>query len=310
MRAKKRIILAVVLLAVLALLVFPGWIPFLDESSELAVTTQIQKSFGGLFGGMGVLTPARLISAAAVLVFMALISLLICWALELVSKNGKHRKSMAGLFISLTKFICTIVAVVWALGILGVNLAGVFASLGVASLIIGFGAQSLIEDAVTGIFIIFEGQYNVGDIIVLDDFRGTVKNIGIRTTSIVDAGGNLKIGNNSDIRNLQQRSRQASVAVCDVGISYSADLVKVEKILAESLPEIYERHKDVFLSVPQYAGVEELAASSVIIRIVADVTEEDYFIARRTLNREMKLLLDSKGIEIPFTQVVVHQAED
>lgn len=310
MRAKKRIILAVVLLAVLALLVFPGWIPFLDEGSKLAVTTQIQKSFGGLFGGMGVLTPTRLISAAAVLVFMALISLLICWALELVSKNGKHRKSMAGLFISLTKFICTIVAVVWALGILGVNLAGVFASLGVASLIIGFGAQSLIEDAVTGIFIIFEGQYNVGDIIVLDDFRGTVKNIGIRTTSIVDAGGNLKIVNNSDIRNLQQRSRQASVAVCDVGISYSADLVKVEKILSESLPEIYERHKDIFLSVPQYAGVEELAASSVIIRIVVNVTEEDYFIARRTLNREMKLLLDSKGIEIPFTQVVVHQAED
>ena len=310
MRAKKRIILAVVLLAVLALLVFPGWNPFLDEGSKLAVTTQIQQAFGGLFGGMGILTPARLISAAAVLVFMALVSLLICWPLELLSKKGKHRKSMAGLFISLTKFICTIVAVVWALGILGVNLAGVFASLGVASLIIGFGAQSLIEDAVTGIFIIFEGQYNVGDIIVLDDFRGTVKNIGIRTTSIVDAGGNLKIVNNSDIRNLQQRSCQASVAVCDVGISYSSDLVKVEKILAESLPEIYERHRDLFLSVPHYVGVEELAASSVVIRIVADVTEEDYFAARRALNREMKLLLDSKGIEIPFAQVVVHQAED
>ena len=310
MRAKKRITLALVLLVLLILLVFPGWNPFLDEGSKLAVTTQIQKAFGGLFGGMGVLTPARLISAAAVAVFVTLVSLLICWPLELVARKGKHRKSMAGLFISLTKFICAIVGIVWALGILGVNLAGVFASLGVASLIIGFGAQSLIEDAVTGIFIIFEGQYNVGDIIVLDDFRGTVKNIGIRTTSIVDAGGNLKIVNNSDIRNLQQRSRQASVAVCDVGISYSADLVKVEKILAESLPEIYERHRDLFLSVPHYVGVEELAASSVVIRVVVDVTEEDYFAARRALNREMKLLLDSKGIEIPFSQVVVHQAKD
>ena len=310
MRAKKRITLALVLLVLLVLLVFPGWNPFLDEGGKLAVTTQIQQAFGGLFGGMGILTPARLISAAAVLVFMALVSLLICWPLELLSKKGKHRKSMAGLFISLTRFICTIVAVVWALGILGVNLAGVFASLGVASLIIGFGAQSLIEDAVTGIFIIFEGQYNVGDIIVLDDFRGTVKNIGIRTTSIVDAGGNLKIVNNSDIRNLQQRSRQASVAVCDVGISYSSDLVKVEKILAESLPEIFERHRDIFLAVPHYMGVEELAASAVVIRVVVDVTEEDYFAARRALNREMKLLLDRKGIEIPFSQVVVHQAKD
>ena len=308
MKRSKRIIIMLVLLAAFALLVFPGWNPFMDEGSKLAVTAQIQRAFGGLFGGIGILTPARLISAAAVVVFMVIVSLLICWPLELLAKKGKHRKSMAGLFISLTKFICAIVGIVWALGILGVNLAGVFASLGVASLIIGFGAQSLIEDAVTGIFIIFEGQYNVGDIIVLDDFRGTVKNIGIRTTSIVDAGGNLKIVNNSDIRNLQQRSRQASVAVCDVGISYSSDLLRVEKVLAESLPEIFERHRDIFLSVPHYVGVEELAASAVIIRVVADVAEEDYFSARRALNREMKLLLDSKGIEIPFSQVVVHQA--
>lgn len=178
-----------------------------------------------------------------------------------------------------------------------------------ASLIIALARRALIEDAVTGMFIIFEGQYSVGDIIVLDDFRGTVKNIGIRTTSIVDAGGNLKIVNNSDIRNLQQRSRESSVAVCDVGISYATSIPKVEEILAESLPDIYERHKDIFLSAPRYVGVEELASSSVVIRVVADVTEEDYFAGRRILNREMKLLLDSNGIEIPFTQVVVHQQD-
>lgn len=309
MQKKKRSLLAVVLLAILALLVFPGWNPFLDEGQKQAVVSQLQKSFGGLFGGVGSLTLSRIISAASVLVFMALLSLFICWLLELFSRKGRHRRSMAGLFISLTKFTCTIAAIVWALGILGVNLAGIFASLGVASLIIGFGAQSLIEDAVTGMFIIFEGQYSVGDIIVLDDFRGTVKNIGIRTTSIVDAGGNLKIVNNSDIRNLQQRSRESSVAVCDVGISYATSIPKVEEILAESLPDIYERHKDIFLSAPRYVGVEELASSSVVIRVVADVTEEDYFAGRRILNREMKLLLDSNGIEIPFTQVVVHQQD-
>lgn len=79
MKVKKRITLVLVLLVLLVLLVFPGWNPFLDEGSRLAVTTQIQKAFGGLFGGMGVLTPARIISAAAVLVFMALVSLCICW---------------------------------------------------------------------------------------------------------------------------------------------------------------------------------------------------------------------------------------
>ena len=310
MKGKHRIILAVLLAAVLALLVFPGWNPFLEEGGKQAVTAQLQEAFGGLFGGVGVLTPARLISAGAVMVFVALVCLVVCGLLDLLAQKGRHRKSTAGLLMSLTRFISTIVGLVWALGILGVNLAGVFASLGVASLILGFGAQSLIEDAVTGIFIIFEGQYNVGDIIVLDDFRGTVKSIGIRTTSIEDAGGNLKIVNNSDIRNLQQRSREASVAVCDVGISYSADLLQAEKAFEEALPGIYDRHRDLFLSAPRYIGVEELADSAVVVRVVAQVTEENFFAARRVLNREIKLLLDAKGIEIPFPQLVVHRGKD
>ena len=178
--------------------------------------------------------------------------------------------------------------------------------MGVASLIIGFGAQSLIEDAVTGIFIIFEGQYQVGDIIVLDDFRGTVKSIGIRTTSIEDAGGNLKIVNNSDIRNLQQRSRATSVAVCDVSISYDADLQQVEDILVQALPDIYEKHQDLFLSLPCYAGVEALADSAVVLRFIVEVSEENFFSGRRALTRELKLLMDQNNIEIPFPQMVVH----
>lgn len=307
MKGRKRIVSILVLASVLALLVFPGWNPLLDEGGKQAVTVQVQQAFGGLFGGMGVLTPARLVSAAAVVVFVCLVCVVICWLLELVAKKGKQRQSMAGLFTSLTRFIGTIVGVVWALGILGVNLGSIFASLGVASLIIGFGAQSLIEDAVTGIFIIFEGQYQVGDIIVLDDFRGTVKSIGIRTTSIEDAGGNLKIVNNSDIRNLQQRSRESSVAVCDVSISYGADLQKVEEILTQALPEIYEKHKDLFLSMPVYAGVEALADSAVVLRFVVAVTEENFFFGRRALTRDLKLVMDSNNIEIPFPQLVVHQ---
>ena len=90
MRVKKRITLVLALLVLLVLLVFPGWNPFLDEGSKLAVTAQIQRAFGGLFGGIGILTPARLISAAAVVVFMVIVSLLICWPLELLAKKGLY----------------------------------------------------------------------------------------------------------------------------------------------------------------------------------------------------------------------------
>lgn len=309
MKGSNKIVLFVVLAVVLLLLVNPQWFPFLGSVIQGDIATQLQENFGNLFVDTGMLTPGKLISAAAAAIFVWLINIVICWFLELFSHRSKHTRSMAGLFTSLTNFICVIVGAVWALGILGVNLTGIFASLGIASLIVGFGAQSLIEDAITGIFIIFEGQYHVGDIIVLDDFRGTVKSIGIRTTSIEDAGGNLKIVNNSDIRNLQNRSRNDSVAVCDVGISYDASIEQVEEIMKTALPEIYSRHTDLFLEVPIYAGVEALADSAVVLRFTVKVTEENFFVGRRVLTRDLKLLLDKHGIEIPFTQIVLHQSE-
>ena len=84
---------------------------------------------------------------------------------------------------------------------------------------------------------------------------------------------------------------------------------KLEKILETALPEIYTRHTDIFLEVPKYAGVEALADSAVVLRFTVKVTEENFFVGRRTLSRDLKLLLDKHNIEIPFTQIVLHQAE-
>ena len=307
---KKKIIKTLIILIVLAFLLIPAINPFLDGDAKAAVTAQIQNSFGGLLGGTGMLTPANLICAVAVVLLMWLVCDLLVAILNWFANKKRSSRSMMGLFASLVKFLCVIIGGVWALGILGVNLTGIFASLGVASLIVGFGAQSLIEDAVTGIFIIFEGQYRVGDIIVLDGFRGTVKRIGIRTTVIEDSGGNQKIVNNSDIRNVQNRSNNASVAVCDLSISYDADIREVEKVIAATLPSLHAKYSHLFLSAPRYMGVESLGESSVVLRIVADVTEENFFLGYRTLNREMKLMCDRHNIEIPFNQLVVHQAQD
>ena len=306
---KKKIIQTIVLLALIAFLLIPGINPFLDDAAKASVSAQIQDTFGGLLGGTGMLTPARLICAAAVILIVWLLCSLVIWLLSWFVTKNRNSRSMVGLFVSLIKFLGFIIGGVWALGVLGVNLAGIFASLGIASLIIGFGAQSLIEDAVTGIFIIFEGQYHVGDVIVLDGFRGTVTKIGIRTTCILDGAGNQKIVNNSDIRNMQNRSRHTSLAVCDLCISYDADIRYVEKVLEETFPKIHTKYSNLFLTAPRYLGVETLGESSVVMRIVADVTEENFFIGYRTLNREMKLMCDEHNIEIPFNQLVIHQAQ-
>ena len=305
---KKRNLVIVLALILLVLTSF-SWNPLVGEALRIEVTYQLKETFSGLFGGTGLLTPAKLISAATVVVMVWIVNIVVCWILEQIGKKNQRSLSVIGLFTSLCKFICVIVGGVWALGVLGVNIAGIFASLGIASLIIGFGAQSLIEDMISGIFIIFEGQYHVGDIIVLDEFRGYVRNIGIRTTSIEDDGGNFKICNNSDIRNLQNRSMNRSIAVTNLCISYNADIPTVENIILAALPEMFERNKDVWLSVPRYAGVDSLGESSVELRFLVDVNEQNFFSGRRRLNRELKILLDKNNIEIPFNQIVVHKGD-
>jgi small conductance mechanosensitive channel len=216
-------------------------------------------------------------------------------------------ETIANLVSGAFHYLIVIIGVVWGLAILGVNTTAVLAGIGIVGLILGFGAQSLIEDIITGAFIIFEGQYVNGDIIILDDFRGTVRNIGVRTTTIEDAGGNLKVVNNSDIRNFQNRSRNKSVAACEVSVAYDTDLKKMDKVIAEGLPRMYEDHRDLYQKEPVFLGVTALADSGVNLKFIVDVREEDVFKAQRQLTRDIWALFMEKGIEIPFPQVVVHQ---
>ena len=307
MKKAKKIIVYVVLVLLLVVLLMPSINPLLDADGKAAAEQQLQETFGSLFSGVGAFSPAKLMTIAAVIILMVLCYSLLSLVTKYVAKKQNRSQSIVGLFVALMKLVVGVVCVVWILNILGVNMTGVFASLGIMSMIVGFGAQSLIEDSITGIFIIFEGDYHVGDIIVLDEFRGVVRNIGIRTTIIEDAGGNLKIVNNSDIRNIQNRSRNTSLAISDIGIGYEADIEQVEKIIADNLQAIYERNTDRFLKVPEYLGVQELADSAVILRFTVDVTEENVFSGRRALSRELKLLFDKNNINIPFPQIVVHQ---
>ena len=194
----------------------------------------------------------------------------------------------------------------WGLSILGVDVSVIVASVGVVALVVGFGVESLIADVVTGTFILFGNQYNVGDIVEVGGFRGTVKDIGIRTTAIEDAGGNVKIINNSEMKNILNRSDHASRAVCDIDIPFETDLEDLESKLPELLEEIYRQNTGILKSAPVYLGVEKLGASSVVLRFVAEVAEKDLFAAGRVLNRSLWLGLRKLGLECPFQQLDVH----
>jgi small conductance mechanosensitive channel len=305
MKSKNYIIRIVILLVLFILFMKPEIFP-LSQSAVQAVKAQLRDTFGGVGSGNGVFSRANLFTAGAVIALMGLIASIRGLVFSFFAKGKARSQTVAGLLGSIVRWICIIVAIVWVLAIFGVNLTGIFASLGLISLIIGFGAQSLIEDTITGIFIIAEGYYNIGDVIILDDFRGTVKKIGIRTTVIEDTGGNLKVVNNSDIRNIQNRSQNMSLAICDIGTPYESDIREIEQVVMSALPDMYERNRGLFQSTPIYRGVQELGESAVVIRVTVDCMEKDYFVATRRLNREMKILFDDNGITVPFNQLDVH----
>ncbi len=231
---------------------------------------------------------------------------LLRFLLSLIKPKERKGLTLISLFSSLLHYVAALVILCWGLSILGVNVNAIVASVGIVALIVGFGAESLVADVVTGIFLLFENQYNVGDIVEVNGFRGTVKEIGIRTTSIMDVGGNVKIINNSEMKNILNRSDNISRAVSDIAIPYETDLEALEAKLPDLMQEIYERRADVMLAAPQYLGVQQLADSSVVLRFVVEVAEKNIYAGARILNRDLWLGFRKLGVECPFPQVDVH----
>lgn len=238
--------------------------------------------------------------------FMFAVNAILQLLLHLFKGKRKRSQTLCTVIASLLKYVIVLAAIIWGLALIGVNVGTIFAGVGIVALILGFGAESLVSDVVTGAFILFENQYNVGDIVELDGYRGTVDSVGIRTTGIRDVGGNVKIINNSDIKNIINRSDRSSVAVTTVGISYKLSLEEVEKKIPEILQTIKNRNERIFIGAVKYLGVEELSDSCVTLKFTAEVDESNIFTGKRVLNRELKVLFDGAGIEIAYPQLDVH----
>ena len=234
------------------------------------------------------------------------ISKIVRFVIEKLFSHSKGGITAAKLFSSFAKYIIGLVAIIMMLGTLGVNTTALVASAGIMALIIGLGAQSLIADVVAGLFIVFEGEYKVGDIIVIDGWRGTVLEIGIRTTRIVDAGGNVKIINNHSISAVINQTKQLSVAKAYISIEYGESLQRVELVIKNNLENIKKNIPQI-VEGPFYKGVDALGESSVDLLFMANCKEEDIYIVQRAMNRELKLLFDANNLSIPFPQVVVNE---
>lgn len=223
-----------------------------------------------------------------------------------IMEKSNRAKTVITLLDGIIKYGCAIVLIFLVLDAFGVETKAIWESVGILTLIIGLGAQSLIADIIAGIFIIFENEYNVGEIVSIDDFRGTVAEIGIRATKILDMAGNIKIINNSDIKNVVNLSRELSLAIVDCEFPYDVPVEFVEKILKDAFPEFKEKIPAI-IEGPFYKGVSAYEASNVAVKIVAKCAEEDRYQVQRDLMREYRQLFIAHGIDLSFDQVVINQ---
>jgi small conductance mechanosensitive channel len=220
-------------------------------------------------------------------------------------KKSNRSKTVLSLLDGFVKYACAIAIIIFVLKACGVDTTALVASVGVLTLVIGLGAQPLIGDIIAGIFIIFEDEYHVGEIVTINDFRGTVLEIGIRSTKLMDAAGNIKIINNSAVGDVINLSRELSLAIVDCDFPYDVPVELVETILKDNFPKIAENIPAI-KEGPFYKGVCMFKDSNVTIKIVAKCLEEDRFQVERDLNREYRRVIVENGIDIAYPQVVIN----
>nr|WP_240515439.1 mechanosensitive ion channel family protein [Fictibacillus aquaticus] len=184
-----------------------------------------------------------------------------------------------------------------------VDIKALLAGAGVVGLAIGFGAQSLVKDIITGFFIIFENQFSVGDFVRIGSFEGHVEEIGLRTTKVKSWTGELHILPNSSILEVTNFSVHNSIAVVDVSIAYEENIEKAQKIIERV---VREREADFpeMVKPPEVLGVHMLGASEVVMRVTAEVMPMTHFKIARELRKSIKAEFDKEGIEIPYPRMV------
>jgi small conductance mechanosensitive channel len=226
------------------------------------------------------------------------------------SKNYQKRISRANTLIpllkSVSKYVIYFIAGVMVLKELGVDTTAIIASAGVIGLAVGFGAQSLVKDVLSGAFLLFEGIISVGDSVNVGEHSGTVEVIGLRNIHLRKFSGELRVIPYGEVASFGNFNKGYMRAIVKVGVAYEQDVEKGMKALEEIADKWAEENKDIVLEAPIVQGVLSLGSSEVTLRVSIKVKPMTHWGAERELKRKIKDTFDKKGIEIPFPRQVVY----
>ncbi|MBD1379849.1 mechanosensitive ion channel family protein [Metabacillus arenae] len=223
--------------------------------------------------------------------------------------SERRENTLVRLLENVLTYIIYFVALMMVLETFTIDVKALIAGAGIVGLAVGFGAQSLVKDVITGFFIIFEDQFSVGDYVRVGQFEGHVEEIGLRTTKIKNWTGELHIIPNGNIMEVTNFSIHNSIAFVDVSVAYEGDISESERVIQELLEELPSKYEEM-LTTPELLGVQMLGASEVTLRVVCEVEPMAHFGVARILRKEIKQRLDQHGIEIPFPRIVMYNRSE
>lgn len=212
--------------------------------------------------------------------------------------------------VSIEKYIIIFIAIVIILSIYGVNVTSMLAGLGIMTAIVGLAFQDLAKDIIAGISLATENQFDVGDNVEINGFRGNVISLGLKTTKIQNYKGHIKCIANRDITEVTNYSDKNSLAEVNVGVAYKHKSEEVEKAFVK-VRENLAKNEALENSLGELVinGISDFGESSVIWRVSMPCKPNSAIGLERAIRREIKAVFDKEGIEIPFPQVVVANAK-
>lgn len=222
-------------------------------------------------------------------------------------RRRQRAQTIGSVLRSVTTGTIAVVALLMVLAELGLDIGPLLASAGILGIALGFGAQTLVKDFLSGIFMIAEDQYGVGDVIDVGEASGSVEAVGLRVTRLRDVNGTVWHVRNGEILRVGNQSQGWARAVLDINVAYGEDLAQVQDTLGRVGREL---HADpdwapLLVEDPEVWGVENLSPDGVVVRLVVKTVPLEQWGVARELRRRIKAAFDTAGIEFPFPQRTV-----
>jgi len=223
------------------------------------------------------------------------------------ARRVQRAKSMGSLLKNMVTAVIFAIVTIMAISELGYQVAPLIASAGILGLALGFGAQSLVGDYLAGIFMIFEDQYGVGDVVDVGEATGTIEAVSLRVTRLRDIDGTVWYVRNGEIVRVGNMSQNWARTVLDITVGYSEDLHRVRAVLGEVAHGLWEDedYSKVIIEEPSVWGVQSLAADGVVVRVAMKTAPMEQWDVAREMRERIKARFDFEKIEIPFPQRVV-----